>query len=95
MQEMGFAWSAVLAALVFILPLVISYLKKRIPQLDGPAAYWVTLVTQILVGVLAWATDGNPMLIGEGAIAGFASIGVYEGARRTGLAKGSKARGER
>lgn len=91
----GFDWSAVLAVLIFVIPIAISWLKKLLPGLDGPAAYWVALVIQILVGVLAWATGGEPMMVAEGIGAGLATSGVYQFARRTGMAKGSKERGVR
>ena len=88
-------WTAIMAALVLILPVVISLLKRMLPTLDGPVAYWVALAIQALVGVLAWLTDGNFEMVAQGVVAGLATVGVYETAKRTGVAKGSRERGVR
>ena len=88
----GFDMSAVLAILIFVIPMAISFLKKKLSGLDGPAAYWVALFIQILVGILAWATGSEPTIVAEGVGAGLATSGVYQFARRTGMAKGSKER---
>ena len=89
------SWTALNGFLIFALPIAISAGKFFIPKLDGPPAYWLGLGIQFAVGLLAWLTTGDPNAIAVGATAGLATAGVYEGAKRTGLAKGSRERGVR
>ena len=87
-------WSVIQGVLVFVLPLLISWLKKFIPSLDGQAAYWWTLVLQILAGVLAWLTGVDPSGLTSGAFAGWASVGVYEGDKRIRKALAARKNGQ-
>ena len=88
-------WTALNGFLIFFLPIAISAAKYFLPSLDGPAAYWVGMGVQIMVGLLAWLTTGDPNQIAIGAPAGLATSGVYEGAKRVGMASGSWQRGVR
>jgi hypothetical protein len=89
------SWTALNGFLIFFLPVVISASKYFIKSLDGPAAYWLGLGIQFSIGLLAWLTTGDPAQIAIGATAGLATAGVYEGAKRAGLAEGSRKRGVR
>ena len=84
MESIDLAW--VQTALIFVLPIIIGFLKKYIVSLDGAGAYWWSLGLQFAIGLLAALQGNNPMLALQGIGYGFATVGYFEGGKRLGLA---------